>query len=211
MLKLLTEPSGTDPKKVAWVLNNVVHSFNAHFPEYDVETLAVLFRKATGEKMDESVKTKLKAYRALLMTPQPFEHWHVFEKVVSALIDGYVDTTKVNPPNEVEFVLSCYVIDRDAEKHFSNEVKRYVKALWYQHFGYKVMHPIVKKVFGERSNETRRQILSRFNEYVAKRPMQFPEPKDEIEAQAQRLYRLQLLLEVFINKGELPIEVIVHG
>lgn len=201
LITKLVEPSGADPKMISWILNSALEGYGVRFPDDDVEVLAVFFEKAYKQKMHDSVKTKLNAYRSILTSDLPFEHWHVFEKVVSSLIDGFVDVEHVQPPSDVELVLGGYVIVRDTKANLSREVKQYVKTVWHRHHGYSVLHPIVAQLVREKVVGRHRQV----NE-LAKRFEQEPfEPKNEDEAQAMRLARLNILLDRFVREGEIPL------
>ncbi len=208
MLEILTKPSGTDPKKLQFVINTALDPYNVRYPDYDTDTVTVLIKKHYGVEMHESVKTKLKAYRTLFISDAPFEHWHVFEKVVNALIDGFVDVEHVQPPTDVELVLSVYVINRDTRRAPSREVKDYVRVVWQKHLGYSVLHPVLMEFLKHKITSNDRAVLDKLNEYLVARPQTFPTPQDEVEGQAQRLYRLSVILGMFKSAGEIPLELI---
>lgn len=208
MLEILTKPSGADPKKLQFVINTALEPYNARYPDYDTDTVAVLIKKHYGVEMHESVKTKLNAYRTLFVSNAPFEHWHVFEKVVGALIDGFVDVEHVQPPTDVELVLSAYIINRDRKQSPSREVKDYVQVTWQKHLGYSVLHPVLMEFLNYKITSKDRAVLDKLNEYLVSRPQTFPEPQDEVEGQAQRLYRLSAILAMFRSAGEIPLELI---
>lgn len=202
LIEKLVEPSGADPRMIAWILNSALANFGVRFPEDDVEVLAVFFEKAYKRKLHDSVKTKLNAYRAILTSDLPYEHWHVFEKVVCSLVDGYVDVEHVQPPSDVELVVGGYVIVRDGKANLGREVKQYVKTVWHKHHGYSVLHPVIAQLLKEKIVGRHRIV----NE-LAKRFEQDPsiEPKTEEESQAARLARLNILLDHFVREGEIPL------
>lgn len=203
-----TKPSGIDPKKLAWMLNNELSIYRYDFPYNDVETGNVFYHKLTGEDLDNTVKEKLNAYRALLTSTMPFEHWHVFEKVASTLLDGIANVEYLEPPSDIEILCTVYIVNRDTEKKFNDEVKTYIRTAWQKQYGYLVLHPIMLNSIGEtKMTKEKQAVLDRFEEILFSDEV--PEESDDmIEMQALRLLNLEILLRTFINGSELPLEVI---
>lgn len=210
-MDILTNPSGTDPKKIAWTVNNLLGKYGVNFPVHDVDTIKILLNRE-GIEMHETVKAKLNAYRSLFISTVPFKEWHVFEKVIGTLIDGISDLEHIQPPHPVELICGCYIISRDIkDPSFSEEVQDYVKTLWRKQYGLVVFHPVVAKLFEEKRSDRKRQIFDEFQKYIMSRPTQFEDTTDPIKVQARRLYAYHLILEHFAKNGEIPLELIDYN
>lgn len=185
LMGLLSFRSNTDPKVIIDAfkefayyklsdkeeLSNIEKITQIPLNPTEVDVLIAYMEKITGLVVHDSVVNKLYAYANLTSNDLVLNHWHLFEKVANALMDGIFDAEHVDPPSDIELVYTGYIFKRDAsnKKHkISNEVKKYVQTLWQKEYGFAEPHPLIIDFWPLPTTTNTILTHQKHDEYVAK-------------------------------------------
>jgi hypothetical protein len=144
-MDILTQQSLADPKQIIQEIDNKISIYYTKVETDGVDTALGLLAKL-GINLHPTVIDKIRAYWALGNSELPYKHWHVFEKVASAVLDGVFSPEVIEPPSEIELAFTAWIIYRDFKnklKLLSDEVKTYVTVTWHKHYGYAAPHSVL--------------------------------------------------------------------
>jgi hypothetical protein len=144
-LSIITEPNSIHPEKIFNLLKQFFAKKNINIDiNNSIDTLEFYISKYLGVKMSESLKNKLRAYKALLTSNLIFEQWHVFHSIANFIVDGLGDTESLEPIEDIELIVTLDLLKKlRPNKQFNEEVKSYIRQMWTKQFGIIISHPLL--------------------------------------------------------------------
>lgn len=120
-------------KEAATSILNVYHALNEHYKQdwwdWEPETIWQTLTKELGVEAFPELRAMILALQLTLRTNQPFEHWHIFEKVGHAFNFNPVDFSIVQPLELTEIAWAYKVLESlRAKAEYAPEIWTYMAA-----------------------------------------------------------------------------------
>lgn len=205
-LSIITEPNSINPEKIFSLLKKFFNKKNIKIDiNNSIDTLEYYISKHLGVKMSDSLKNKLRAYKALLTSDLVFEQWHVFHNIANFIVDGLGNAGSLEPIEDIELIITLDLLKEHRPKeNFNEELKEYIKQMWTKQFGIITTHPLLGYFGIELPGSTERIEIEKKYEKIQNRPDivdilnrgGFPELQ---EIQLKKRYILDKALKQFKN------------
>jgi hypothetical protein len=172
---------------------------------WDPQTLWMEIEEDFHTKVTDEVRDKINALRTLLTTRDFWDDFSVFEKIVIAFNDRYVDTEHIQVclPEELGYGLT--VANSIVVRPFSNEIKVYIQAccrgsgLLVYHRAFAFAQPPYTGELKELAQEIRKVWdIERFTQLTIPEHQQH----DPVMAQVGKLHDIEVYVKERLAKGE---------
>ncbi len=173
--------------------------------EWDPQTLWMEIEEDFRAQVSDEVRDKINALRVLLTTRDFWEDYSVFEKVIIAFNDRYVDPEHIQVclPEELGYGLTC--VNSIVVWPFSREIKVYVQGccremgLLVYHRAFAFAQPVYTGALKDLAQEVRKVWdIDRFTQITIPEHQQH----DPVMTQVGKLHDIEVYVKERLSKGE---------